>query len=192
MTGWGRTGTLLACEQAGVVPDIMCLSKGITGGCGAARRSRCATRARSSRRITRSDRAEDLLPLELSYTANPIACAAAVANLDDLARRAGDRARRRARRSARADGWRASPAIPRSPTPGACGTIAALELRRRNDGYLSGRRPATARVFFVERDLLLRPLGNTVYVMPPYCVTRDDLAAAYAAIRDAADMIGGR
>src|SRR3546814_4894098 len=78
MTGWGRTGTLFACEQAGVSPDIMCLAKGLTGG------SMPLAVTLASEAIFAAHYSEDRADLfyhSSSYTANPIACAAAAANL---------------------------------------------------------------------------------------------------------------
>jgi adenosylmethionine-8-amino-7-oxononanoate aminotransferase len=68
------------------------------------------------------------------------------------------------------------------------GTITALELKTHDGGYLAGIGPKL-QAFFNDRSLLLRPLGNTIYVMPPYCVTAEDLDEIYAAIRDAADVL---
>ena len=58
-------------------------------------------------------------------------------------------------------------------------------------GYLAGIAPRL-KAFFTERGLLLRPLGNTVYVMPPYCISTEDLTAVHAAIAEAAEVVGGR
>ena len=69
-----------------------------------------------------------------------------------------------------------------------CGTIAALELGDPGGSYLSDLGPKLLRRFR-EADLLLRPLGNTVYVMPPYCIEDDDLARIWAEIGTAADAI---
>jgi len=66
------------------------------------------------------------------------------------------------------------------------GTVTAFELEARDGGYLAGIGPKL-QAFFGSRNLLLRPLGNTIYVMPPYCVTAADLGEIYAGIRDAAD-----
>jgi adenosylmethionine-8-amino-7-oxononanoate aminotransferase len=118
-----------------------------------------------------------------SYTANPIACAAAEANIaiwrDEpvLERIAALGLRQQARLDALPPG-----AINRRR----CGTIAALELGAGQGDYLSTLGP-TLLAFFRERGLLLRPLGNTVYVMPPYCIDDADLDAIYAAIAEAAD-----
>jgi adenosylmethionine-8-amino-7-oxononanoate aminotransferase len=101
MTGWGRTGTLLACEQAGVVPDLLCLSKGLTGGALPLAVTMATPDIFESHRST--DRARMFFHSS-SYTANPLACAAAAANLAiwrdepvldrvaDLARRQADHA----------------------------------------------------------------------------------------------------
>ncbi len=64
------------------------------------------------------------------------------------------------------------------------GSITALDLRVPDPGYLAGLGPQLA-AFFLERGILLRPLGNTIYVLPPYCVTGAELDLVYAAIRDA-------
>lgn len=69
------------------------------------------------------------------------------------------------------------------------GTIAALDLKTKDAGYLAGGVGPKLQAFFKDRNLLLRPLGNTIYVMPPYCVTGADLDEIYAGIRDAADAL---
>lgn len=182
MTGWGRTGTLLACEQADVVPDILCLSKGLTGGAvplAVTMASEAIYEAHLS-----TDRARMFFHSS-SYTANPIACAAANANLaiwreepvrDRIAALA---ARQRIRLDALA-------ALPGFTNPRALGTIAAIDLEDEpGAGYLSQRAPALL-AHFRENDLLLRPLGTTVYVMPPYCIDDADLDRLYAGIAEAA------
>ena len=180
MTGWGRTGTLLACEQAGVVPDILCLSKGLTGG------AVPLAVTLASEPIFEAHLSHDRARMffhSSSYTANPVACAAAAANLaiweeepvlERVALLAGCQAVRLAQIAA-------NPVV---ENPRQLGTITAFEVRAPVSGYLSGIGPrlmASCR----ERDVLLRPLGNTVYVMPPYCIDEADLDAVYAAVEDA-------
>lgn len=180
MTGWGRTGTLLACEQANVVPDILCLSKGLTGGA-VPLAVTMAIEAIYAAHLSR-DRARMFFHSS-SYTANPIACAAANANLGIwreepvLARVAdlGVRQRRRLDALAQHSTVRNARSI---------GTITALELGGAEGSYLSQLGPRLLG-FFRDRDLLLRPLGNTLYVMPPYCIGDEDLDAIYAAIAEA-------
>ena len=183
MTGWGRTGTLLACEQAGVVPDILCLSKGLTGGA-VPLAVTMATEALFEAHFS-EDRARMFFHSS-SYTANPIACAAANANLaiwreEPVAARIASLAARQAKRLATlAD-------RPGVANPRAIGTITAIDVTDpRGGGYLSQLGPRLLR-HFRERDLLLRPLGNTVYVMPPYCIDDADLDRIYAAIGEALD-----
>jgi adenosylmethionine---8-amino-7-oxononanoate aminotransferase len=183
MTGWGRTGSLLACEQAQVVPDILCLSKGLTGGAvplAVTMASEPIYQAHLG-----SDRARMFFHSS-SYTANPISCAAAAANLaiwreEPVLDRIASLA---ARQSAHLDRVAALPGIHNVRK---IGTITAMELGGGEGRYLSNLGPALL-ARFRERDLLLRPLGNTVYVMPPYCIGDDDLDAIYAAIAEAADQ----
>ena len=177
MTGWGRTGTLLACEQASVVPDILCLSKGLTGG------AVPLAVTMATEPIFEAHWSDDRAKMffhSSSYTANPIACAAAVANLEI---------------------WRDEPVLERIAELGArqqarldtlsgvtgkrrIGTITAMEVPVGDGGYLAAIGPRLLK-HFRERDVLLRPLGNTVYVMPPYCISDDELDAVYEAIATA-------
>ena len=186
MTGWGRTGTLLACEQADVVPDILCLSKGLTGGA-VPLAVTLATEAIYDAHLS-TDRAKMFFHSS-SYTANPIACAAANANLgiwrDEPVRdRVTDVAARQQARLGTLAGHR------NIRGARALGTITAVDLvDPAGGGYLSNLGPALLKRFR-DADLLLRPLGNTVYVMPPYCIADDDLDRIYAAIGDAADALG--
>jgi adenosylmethionine-8-amino-7-oxononanoate aminotransferase len=187
LTGFGRTGSFTACEQAGVTPDIMCLAKGITGGSMPLSVTLCSRAIFDAHYST--DRAKTFYHSS-SYTANPIACAAAVANLDvwdaEPVQQRVDAITLWQNEFVRSFAGDARFANART-----CGTISAIDLVVADEGYLAGVGPRLYE-FFIARGLLLRPLGNTIYLMPPYCVTRDELAGAYAAIRDAADMIGGR
>ena len=187
MTGWGRTGTLFACEQADVSPDIGCYSKGLTGGALPLAVTLC--RAEIFDAHFSHDRSRTFFHSS-SYTANPIACAAAKANLDlwndpaVVARVAAVAAmQEKALTPFRAD--------ERFKNVRRTGTITAFELEARDAGYLAGIGPRLL-AFFANRNLLLRPLGNTIYVMPPYCVTEADLDEIYAAIMEAASFHGSR
>ncbi len=178
MTGWGRTGTLLACQQAEVVPDILCLSKGLTGGA-VPLAVTLATPAIYEAHYS-NNRARQFFHSS-SYTANPIACAAANANLavwreEPVLERVQLLAGRQAERLAGLEGIVNARQI---------GTITALEIDSGTRSYLSTLGPKLLG-FFRDRDLLLRPLGNTVYVMPPYCISEADLDAIYAAVAEAA------
>ncbi len=184
MTGWGRTGTLFACEQAAVVPDIMCLSKGLTGGAVPLAVTLASPAIYQAHYST--DRAQQFFHSS-SYTANPIGCAAALANLDVW--RDEPVMERIATLAARQAEGLALLAAAGLENPRQCGTIIAADFPASGDaGYLAEIGPRL-KAWFTERGILLRPLGNTVYVMPPYCIGADDLAAVHGAIAEAAEVI---
>ena len=186
MTGFGRTGTLFACEQAGFVPDIACYAKGLTGGALPLAVTMCKREIFEAHLSPERARA---FFHSSSYTANPIACAAALANLDVWA--TGEPAARvaalcdmQATRLARfADDARFS-------NVRQLGIIAALDLNVADGGYLATIALDLMR-FFNARGLVLRPLGPTIYVFPPYCVEAAELDLVYDAIGEAADSFGG-
>jgi adenosylmethionine-8-amino-7-oxononanoate aminotransferase len=185
MTGWGRTGTMFACEQAGISPDIACYSKGLTGGSLPLAVTLCR------REIFTAHFAEDRRRTffhSSSFTANPIACAAALANLEIwesepvLARIAALQAMQakhleRFRGDARFEQVRQT------------GTITAMDVRAPDGGYFAALGPKLA-ASFQGGEVLLRPLGNTIYVLPPYCVTEEDLERVYEALLEAIDLVG--
>lgn len=184
MTGWGRTGTLFACTQAGVTPDILCLAKGLTGG------SVPLAATLATPRIFEAHYSEDRARTffhSSSFTANPVCCAAALANLgiwetEPVLERIGKLAALQAEHIA------AFETDSRFENPRRIGTIAALDLKVTDSGYLASASLAL-RAHFLASGVLLRPLGNTIYVMPPYCTTAADLAPVYDAIRSAPDVL---
>jgi adenosylmethionine-8-amino-7-oxononanoate aminotransferase len=183
MTGWGRTGTLFACEQAEVSPDIACYSKGLTGGSLPLAVTLC--RSEIFEAHFSHDRSRTFFHSS-SYTANPVACAAARANLE-LWKNASVRERVATVATMQEGALAPFRADERFKNVRRTGTITAFELEARDSGYLAGIGPKLL-AFFGTRNLLLRPLGNTIYVMPPYCVTQDDLDEIYAAIMEAASL----
>lgn len=179
MTAWGRTGTLLACEQAGIVPDILCLSKGLTGG-SLPLAVTMATEAVYDAHYS-TDRRKTFFHSS-SYTANPIACAAAVANIkiwqeEDVLARISRLSDWQRKRLSRLDGH------PMLANIRQLGTIAAMDVEMPDHGYLSAIGPRMME-YFLSRGILLRPLGNSLYIMPPYAIGSDDLDRIYAAIQD--------
>ena len=184
MTGFGRTGTMFACEQAGVAPDLMCLSKGLTGGflpMGATLASAEIYDAFYSR-----DRARTFFH-STSYTGNAIACAAALASLEIWERepvtaRIEAIAKHHAEAMAR---FRGRPQVKDART---CGTIAAIELEVPDGGYFAELGPKLNR-FYLEQGVLLRSLGNVVYVLPPYCTTAAELDRIYDAIDESLALV---
>ncbi|RWQ55804.1 MAG: adenosylmethionine--8-amino-7-oxononanoate transaminase [Mesorhizobium sp.] len=187
MTGWGRTGTMFACEQASVSPDILCTSKGLTGGT----IPLAATIVTDA--IFQAHYSEDRKKTffhSSSYTANPIACAAALANVEiwhdePVADRIAALSERQAA------GLRRFRDNPRFTDCRTTGTIAALDLRTGSAGYLAEIGPKL-RAFFLERGLLVRPLGNVLYLLPPYCITGNELDGLYDAIEEAGERFGSK
>ena len=174
--GFGRTGTLFACEQGGIAPDFLCLSKGLTGG----------TLALSA--VLTTTRVYDAFYAEYyagkaflhshSYTGNPIACRAALATLSVL------REEPVLERNRALAAHLASRLAPLADHPNVAdvrqtGMIAAVELVRdkatREPFPSSERRGLRVYRHGLERGAVLRPLGNVVYFMPPFCITPDDI-----------------
>jgi adenosylmethionine-8-amino-7-oxononanoate aminotransferase len=175
---------LFACEQAGISPDILCLAKGLTGGAVPLAATMASAAIFEAHRST--DRA-DMFFHSSSFTANAICCAAANANVaiwqdeDVLGRIAtlGDAL----------DGGLARMAGHAAlENPRRIGAIAAIDLKVPDSGYLSDVAPAL-RARFLSDGLLLRPLGNTIYLMPPYCTAKDEIDRAFDAIGNAADSL---
>jgi adenosylmethionine---8-amino-7-oxononanoate aminotransferase len=185
MTGFGRTGTPFACEQAGIAPDIMCLAKGLTGGSIPLAVTLCKPGIFDAH--LSPDRSRMFFHSS-SFTANPIACAAAAANLEVWASEPVCE-RIAALASAQTALLEPFKNDRRFSNVRQLGTIAALDLNVADAGYLAG---ITAKLynFFPEKGVLLRPLGNTVYTMPPYCSAPHELEQVYAAIAESADLVG--
>ncbi|QRM33358.1 adenosylmethionine--8-amino-7-oxononanoate transaminase [Microvirga sp. VF16] len=185
MTGFGRTGALFACDQAGIAPDIACYAKGLTGGALPLAVTLCRREIFAAHYST--DRTRTFFHSS-SFTANPIACAAALANLAIWAEEPVE-ARIATLGTLQEEQITRFRDDPRFANVRRLGTIAALDLAVDDPGYLAGIGPTLA-AFFRAAGLLVRPLGNTIYVMPPYCVTADDLDRVYAAIAGAAERFG--
>lgn len=184
MTGWGRTGTRFACEQAGLSPDILCTSKGLTGGAIPLAATLATEEIFQSHYST--DRRKTFFHSS-SYTANPMACAAGVANLKVWAE---EPVQTRidaivTEHSARLKRFENNPIFTNIRQ---AGTIAAVDLVVPGGGYLAECGPRL-RAFFREKHLLLRPLGNVLYIMAPYCVTPAQLDRFYDGIEEGAERV---
>ncbi|WP_045764574.1 adenosylmethionine--8-amino-7-oxononanoate transaminase [Xanthomonas albilineans] len=175
-TGFGRTGTLFACEQASVMPDLLCLSKGLTGGF-LPLSAVLATQHLYDAFL--DDSRERAFLHSHSYTGNPLACAAALASLrilreDDVI----------ARNRSTADTLRALSAPfaehPHVADVRQAGMVVAFELTRNGDKHspfdASERVGLHAYRAALRRGVVLRPLGDVLYWMPPYCVDATQLA----------------
>jgi adenosylmethionine---8-amino-7-oxononanoate aminotransferase len=184
LTGFGRTGKMFACNLANVVPDLMCISKGITGGFLTMGVTLCTDR------VERAFRSEDRMHTFYhghSYTGNALACAAANANLqifDDepVFDRIATIGKIHGERLAQLRGMQ------KVGETRQIGTMGAIELVAEDAGYLSGLRPKLYG-FFLEHGVLLRPLGNVVYVLPPYVIAPDELHRVYDVIVEAIETL---
>ncbi|HEV2353866.1 MAG TPA: adenosylmethionine--8-amino-7-oxononanoate transaminase [Puia sp.] len=174
LTGFGRTGRLFAGEYLSQKADIICLSKGLTGGSMAL--GVTAATGRIFDAFLSEDRRRTLFHGH-SFTANPIACSAALASLDLSLQPSCQTAIQRISDLHRSflDFLR-SRAIVRSPR--SIGTVLAFELNSGADGYINAVGPAITRDALAA-GIYLRPLGNTVYVMPPYCTTEKEMDQVY-------------
>jgi adenosylmethionine-8-amino-7-oxononanoate aminotransferase len=184
LTGFGRTGRMFACEHAGIAPDIVCLSKALTGGylpLGATVASEAIYAAFLSEDRTRT------FFHGHSFTANPLACAVAAASLG-LFEEEGTLDRVSALEGwlrSGLDGLRAMPHVGDVRVIGGVGIVELVsdKATKAAAGYLDDIGPRLAAAF-LERGLLLRPLGNILYVMPPYVITEQETAWMIEQIAD--------
>ena len=179
MTGFGRTGHMFAIEHLSHTPDIICLSKGITGGF----MPFAAT-------ITKlfiydafyADEKYKMLFHGHSYTGNPLGCAAGLASLDVFKNEntLDKIATIVSSHKVFAEKIKTNKAIKEVRQ---CGTILVMEFQTEGEGYLSDIRDRLYR-FFMSKRIMLRPLGHVLYILPPYCISEADLAEVYQAIED--------
>jgi adenosylmethionine-8-amino-7-oxononanoate aminotransferase len=183
LTGFGRCGKMVACELAGVVPDLMCLSKGLTGGILPMGATVCTRQLHEA--FVSADRSHTFYHGH-SYTGNPIAAAAAVASLQIFEREpVFERINAIATiHCERLESIRNHPAV---GDVRSIGTVAAVELRADDAGYFSKLKPMLYK-FFLDAGVLLRPLGNVVYVMPPYAISSNDLHYIHDCIAKSLDL----
>jgi len=174
-TGFGRTGALFACEKIGFVPDIICLSKGLTAGM----LPMAVTVARDQVfEIFLSQSFDTALAHGHTFTANPLACAVALKSLElfegenTLEKIAHIETRHREQVTALLD-------HPRAERPRTLGPVLAFELTG-SEGHYKTDDGERLRDWYLNNGLNIRPLGPTVYLMPPYCITDDELTRAYA------------
>jgi adenosylmethionine-8-amino-7-oxononanoate aminotransferase len=184
LTGFGRTGRMFACDHAQIAPDIICLSKALTAGylpLGATLATEQIYGAFLS-----ADRTRTFFHGH-SFTANPLACAVALASLDLFD------STNALEHVTRMEGWLRAGLAPLADLPSVgdvrvIGGVGVLELvssktTKSAGGYLDDLGPRLSQAF-LDRGILVRPLGNVVYLMPPYVVTEDEIAWAIDQIRD--------
>ncbi len=183
LTGFGRCGKMFACELANVVPDLVCLSKGLTGGTLPMGATVCVSKIHDA--FVSADRTRTFFHGH-SYTGNPIAAAAAVASLAIFER---EPVFERIEMISRIHAERLE-AIKGHPAVGdvrAIGTVAVVELRADDAGYMSHLKPKLYK-FFLNAGILLRPLGNIIYVLPPYAISAADLNYIHDRIAESLDL----
>ncbi len=185
MTGFGRTGPLFASEHLTkntpeLSPDIICLSKGLTGGFLPLGVTTCKDH------IQQAYRQEDIMATFFhghSFTANPISCAAALASLDLLQADhcSAQRQQLSASLASFTQSLQAHPAIAHVRH---LGCVLALEWKSSDKtGYFNEARHRLYQ-WCIDRNVLLRPLGNVLYIIPPYCISEDSLQRVYAVIKE--------
>ncbi len=175
MTGFGRTGKHFASQHLDTKPDIICLSKGLTGGTMALGVTACTAEIYDAY-IT-----DDALKTFFhghSFTANPLACTAALASLDLLQQAACQQQIQMICE----ENQRFSVQLMNSGLPykniRVRGTILAFEIEQGKDEYLNNISSVITSQA-LSKGIYIRPLGNTVYIMPPYCITREELQQVY-------------
>lgn len=188
MTGFGRTGTNFAMEQLTTPPDMITLSKGLTGGTMAMGVTTCTEAIYEA--FLSNDKLKTLFHGH-SYTANPFTCAAALASLELFLDPACAQNRRRiaARHQAFGETLRQHSRVKNVRQTG---TILAFEVNTGEaDSYVNNLADFLHR-FFREKRVMLRPLGNTLYILPPYVITDGQLTTVYDCILDMLEEYGKR
>lgn len=178
MTGFGRLGTLFAADQLENKPDIFCLSKGLTGGAMAMGVTSCTAA------IQEAYQSNDLMKTFFhghSFTANPITCAAANASLDILLTK--DCAENRSRLSRKHASFlvelKKNEMVRNARV---MGTILAFDLNTEIETSYFNEARSHLYPYFISKGLLIRPLGNVIYLIPPYIISDEDLDFIYSTI----------
>jgi adenosylmethionine-8-amino-7-oxononanoate aminotransferase len=183
MTGFGKTGTYFASEHIRVKPDIMCLSKALTAGLVPMAITSCTREVYDA---FYSDDLEKGLFHAHTYTANPIACAAALAGITLLKSVKIQKSIKRIIQSHKQFDVIISkhPKVARTRQ---CGVIYALDLEVTMERYGTMRNKLFTH--FMDHGVFLRPLGNTIYILTPFTITRRQLQKIYSAIQSVLDIV---
>jgi adenosylmethionine---8-amino-7-oxononanoate aminotransferase len=180
MTGFGRTGKFFACDYLVHKPDIICLSKGLTGGYMPLGVTSCAEFIYDA--CVSEDKTKTFFHGH-SYTANPTACSAALASLDLMEKE---------------ETWKSITEISESHLQfkmqienhllikdiRVLGTVLAIELNNGEKTHYLNSLSDTVPDYFIQKGIILRPLGNIIYFIPPYCSCKNDLNKLYSVCED--------
>lgn len=180
MTGFGRTGKLFATDHINNKPDIVALSKGLTGGTMPLGLSVCSNKIYDE--FLSNDHTKTFFHGH-SFTGHPLACAAACASLDLMEKQ---------------ETWQQIEMIkaehqqfaakirtnPKFKNVRQQGTILAMEFNTGNSTSYFNNLRDTLYNYFLDKNILLRPLGNVLYILPPYCITKEELQSIYNAIEE--------
>jgi adenosylmethionine---8-amino-7-oxononanoate aminotransferase len=185
MTGFGRTGKFFASDHLQNKPDIICLSKGLTGGVMPLGVTTCAQFIYDA--FLSDDKMKTFFHGH-SYTANPTACSAALASLDIFDRPETDENIKRIEQQhqqflQKIKHHKALIEVRQ------LGTIIAFEIKtNEHTNYLNSLAEHISE-FFISKGIILRPLGNIVYILPPYCISNEDLEYIYSAVEEFLETI---
>ena len=185
MTGFGRTGTTFAVNQTEAKPDLICLSKGLSGGTLPLSLTTCTND------IFDAFLGDDLQAAFLhghSFTGNPIGCTAAIASLDLLEKKECQIAIKNIAKSHEIFAKQIN-SIEIIKDIRQTGTILAIELKSDSSGYASSVRQKLYQDF-LDQGVLLRPLGNVIYILPPYCIKEKELKKVYTVIENQLKNMG--
>ncbi len=187
-TGFGRTGKFFASDHLSEKPDIMCLSKGLTGGTMAMGVTSC------TQEIFNAFLSEDRMKTFFhghSFTANPVACAASLASMDLMERGTTQKNIARISKQHKYFAKKITGRLPMAIGTAVgikiqdvrlLGVILAIELKTGSGTSYFNNIRDTAISFFMSKGILLRPLGNVIYLVPPYCISDKDLEYIYDSI----------
>ncbi|MBC5775059.1 adenosylmethionine--8-amino-7-oxononanoate transaminase [Pontibacter sp. KCTC 32443] len=187
MTGFGRTGKLFASHYLQHRPDMVCLSKGLTGGTMALGVTTCNDKIYDA--FLADDKSKTLFHGH-SYTANPVACAAGIASLELLLNPVTQQSiiRIATKHQAFAEELKQLSGIREVRQQG---TILAIEFADESTSYFSNLRD-TLYNFALGQGVILRPLGNIIYIIPPYCITDEQLEKVHQVIRGMQLLLTGQ
>jgi adenosylmethionine-8-amino-7-oxononanoate aminotransferase len=185
MTGFGKTGKTFACDYLQTQPDMMCLSKALTGG---TIPMAITTFTQDLFDAFYSDDINKALFHGHTFTANPTGCAAALASLELLQTEEMQTNIKRVNQS-HLEFQKHIENHPKVTATRVLGVIFALEIKTVNQASYYGTLRNKLYDFFIQNGVILRPVGNIVYILPPYIITDNQLQKIYNVVESALEMV---